>query len=65
MNSKLPFVVNYTKEMSDKFNKELMESNECPMTNPKFYGNWDLVVFDSPEYNEKLKVKRNHVTEKN
>jgi hypothetical protein len=65
MNSKLPFVVNYTKEMSDKFNEELMESNNCPMTNPKFYGKWNLVDFDSPEYNEKVKVKRNYVTEKN
>lgn len=57
--SKLPFVVNYTKEMSDKFNKELMESKTCPMTNPKFYGNWDLLDVDSPEYKEKVKVKRN------
>jgi hypothetical protein len=35
------------------------------MTNPKFYGKWNLVDFDSPEYNEKVKVKRNYVTEKN
>ncbi len=61
MNSKLPFVVNYTKEMSDKFNKELMESNTCSMTNPKFYGNWDLLEVGSPEYNKKLKVKRKNV----
>jgi hypothetical protein len=51
--------------MSDKFNKELMESKTCPMTNPKFYGKWDLVDFDSPEYNEKVKVKREHVEGKN
>jgi hypothetical protein len=58
MKKELPFVVNYTKEMSDKFNKELMESGYCPMSNPKFYGKWDLVEVGSAEYNEKVKVKR-------
>ena len=61
MSSKLPFVVVYTKEMSDKFNKELMESKTCPMTNPKFYGKWELLEVGSPEYNEKLKVRREDV----
>jgi hypothetical protein len=61
MKKELPFVVNYTKEMSDKFNKELMVSGSCPMDNPKFYGNWDLLEVDSPEYNKKVKVKREDV----
>ena len=65
MNSKLPFVVNYTKEMSDKFNKELMESKTCPVSNPKFYEKWDLVSFGTPEYNERFKVTRKDVEGKN
>jgi hypothetical protein len=44
-----------------QLNKELMESNTCSMTNPKFYGNWDLLEVGSPEYNKKLKVKRKDV----
>lgn len=58
MKKKLPFVVNYTEEMSKEFNKKLMESGSCPMSNPKFYGKWDLVEFGCPKYNEKVKVKR-------
>ena len=65
MKKELPFVVNYTKEMSDKFNKELMESKSCPMTNPKFYGKWDLLEVGSSEYNEKVKVKRTNVEGEN
>lgn len=58
MKKKLPFVVTYTKEMSDKFNKELMESGSCIVNNPKFYGEWNLLVVGSLEYNEKVKIKR-------
>jgi hypothetical protein len=65
MKKKLPFVVNYTKEMSDKFNKELMESGKCPMTDPKFYGKWDLVNFGTPEYYERFKVTRKDVEGEN
>jgi hypothetical protein len=36
-------------------------SGFCPMDNPKFYGNWDLLEVDSPEYNKKVKVKREDV----
>jgi hypothetical protein len=50
MKSKLPFAVNYTKEMSEKFNKELKESGKCSVQNPDFYGNWNLVEVGTPEY---------------
>jgi hypothetical protein len=50
MTTKLPFVVNYTKEMSDKFNKEFKESGRGGMKNPDFYGKWDLVEVGTPEY---------------
>jgi hypothetical protein len=51
--------------MSDKFNKELMESKTCPVSNPKFYEKWDLVSFGTPEYNERFKVMRKDVEGKN
>ena len=50
MKTKLPFTVTYTQEMSAKFNKELKESGKCAVTNPKFYGKWDLVEFGTTEY---------------
>jgi hypothetical protein len=64
MKKKLPFVVVYTKEMSDKFNKELKESGKCPVQNPKFYGEWDLLEVGSVEYNEKLKVRSKDLEKK-
>jgi hypothetical protein len=57
MKPKIPFVVNYTKEDSEKFNKELKESGKCPITNPDFYGNWNLVEVGTPEYEEVFKKK--------
>jgi hypothetical protein len=65
MKKKLPFVVSYTQEMSDQFNKELKESGKCPMTNPEFYGKWDLVEVGTPEYYERLKVRREDVEREN
>jgi hypothetical protein len=50
MKTKLPFVVNYTKEMSTKFNEELKESGKCNVSNPNFYGNWELFEVGTPEY---------------
>jgi hypothetical protein len=58
MKSKLPFVVNYTQEMSDKFNKELKESGKCSMEDPNFYGNWNLLEVGSKEYGEAVRKKR-------
>ena len=61
MKDKLPFVVKYTKEMSDKFNKELKESGKCSVQNPNFYGKWNMVEFGTPEYDyafNMLKVKK-------
>lgn len=58
MTTKLPFVVNYTKEMSDKFNKEFKESGLCSMKNPDFYGKWDLVEVGTPEYELAFSKKR-------
>jgi len=58
MKTKLPFVVNYTQEMSDKFNKEFKESGKCSMKDPDFYGNWDLVEVGTPEYELVFKEKR-------
>ena len=58
MKSKLPFVVNYTQEMSDKFNKELKESGKCGMKNPDFYGNWNLLEVGSEEYELAVRKKR-------
>lgn len=58
MKSKLPFVVNYTKEDSEKFNKELKESGSCPIKNPDFYGNWNLLEVGSPEYEEAFKKRK-------
>ena len=52
MKNKLPFVVEYTQEMSDKFNKELRESGKCDVQNPDFYGKWNLVEFGTPEYDK-------------
>ena len=53
MKSKLPFVVNYTKEDSEKFNKVLK--------NPGFYGNWNLLEVGSPEYEKTIKLKRKKI----
>jgi hypothetical protein len=58
MKSKLPFVVNYTKEMSEKFNKELKESGKCSMTNPNFYGNWTTYEVGTPEYEKVISKKK-------
>jgi hypothetical protein len=52
----VPFTVNYTKEDSVKFRKELKESGS--VMNPKFYEDWDLVEVGTPEYYERLEVKR-------
>ena len=57
--SKIPFVVVYTQEMSDKFNKELRESGKCPMKDPDFYGNWTMLEVGTPEYELAIKKKRN------
>jgi hypothetical protein len=60
MQNKLPFVVEYTQEMSDKFNKELKKSGKCGVKNPDFYGKWKLVEFGTPEYDKvfnKVRVK--------
>ena len=59
MKTKLPFVVNYTKEMSTKFNEELKESGKCNVSNPNFYGKWNLVEYGTPEYDEAFSKKRN------
>lgn len=61
MKSKIPFVVNYTKEDSEKFNKELKESGKCPMTDPNFYGNWNLVEVGTPEYEKAISKKRKNI----
>jgi hypothetical protein len=61
MKSKLPFVVDYTKEDSEKFNKELKESGSCPIKNPDFYGNWNLLEVGSPEYEKTIKPKRKKI----
>jgi hypothetical protein len=61
MKKKLPFEVNYTNVMSKKFNDELRESGNCFVSNPKFYGKWELLEVGSPEYVEKLKVKRKDI----
>jgi len=58
MKTKLPFTVNYTKEMSEKFNKELKESGKCGMKNPNFYGNWNLVEVGSSDYSKAFSGKR-------
>ena len=55
MESKLPFVFTYTKEMSEKFNKEFRESGKCPIKDPNFYGNWTTYEFGTPEYEEAFK----------
>jgi len=59
MNTTLPFTFKYTKEMSDKFNKELKESGKCSVENPDFYGNWNMVKFGTPEYELAFSKKRN------
>jgi len=64
MSKKIPFVVHYTQAMSDAFNLELKQSGRCFITNPKFYGKWDLVQVGSPEYNRKVKVKRTDIENK-
>lgn len=58
MKTKLPFTVTYTKEMSEKFNKDLKSSGKCSVKNPKFYGDWDLVEFGTPEYESAFRKKR-------
>lgn len=59
MKSKLPFTVTYTKEMSEKFNKEFKESGKCGVKNPDFYGKWNTVKFGTPEYEVAISKKRN------
>jgi hypothetical protein len=58
MKTKLPFVVNYTQEMSAKFNEELRESGRCGMKNPDFYGNWKPLQVGTPEYELAFKQRR-------
>jgi hypothetical protein len=58
MKTKLPFTVNYTKEMSEKFNKELKESGNCGMKNPNFYGNWNLVEVGTSDYDKAFANKK-------
>ena len=58
MKTKLPFVVTYTKEMSEQFNKELKESGLCGMKNPDFYRNWNSLEVGTPEYELALKQRR-------
>ena len=58
MKTKLPFVVTYTKEISEQFNTELKESGLCGMKNPDFYGNWNLLEVGTPEYELALKQRR-------
>jgi hypothetical protein len=58
MKTKLPFVVTYTKEMSEQFNKELKELCLCGMKNPDFYGNWKPLEVGTPEYELALKQRR-------
>ena len=57
MKNKFPFEVKYTKEMSTKFNKELKESGKCAVNNPKFYGEWNMVEFGTPEYDKAFDKK--------
>ncbi len=59
MKSKLPFTVTYTKEMSEKFNKELKESGKCSVKNPNFYGNWNMLEVGTSEYESAISKKRN------
>jgi hypothetical protein len=59
MKSKLPFKFNYTQEMSDKFNKELKESGKCAVSNPAFFGNWNLYKAGTPEYELAFSKKQN------
>jgi len=58
MTTKLPFTFNYTKEMSESFNRELKESGKCSVQNPDFYGKWDMVKFGTPEYDVAFSKKR-------
>lgn len=58
MTTKLPFTFNYTKEMSESFNKDLKESGKCSVQNPDFYGNWNLVKCGTPEYDVVFGKKR-------
>ena len=58
MKPKIPFVVKYTQEMSDNFNKVLKNSGNCWIQNPNFYGKWNLLEFGSPEYIEIFNKKR-------
>lgn len=58
MKSKLPFTFEYTKEMSESFNKKLKESGKCSVKNPDFYGNWNVVKFGTPEYDFAFSKKR-------
>lgn len=64
MKKKLPFVVNYSKEMFNDSMRNLKESGSSPFTNPRFYDCSDLLVVGSSEYNEKVKVKRQDVERK-
>ena len=50
MKSKVPFQVNYTQEMSNKFNKDHKESGNCSVQNPDFYGKWNLLEVGSEDY---------------
>jgi hypothetical protein len=58
MKSKLPFVVKYTQEMSDKFNQELQESKNCGLDNPDFYGDWNVYEYGTKEYEHAFSKKR-------
>ena len=61
MKTKLPFKFNYTKEMSDKFNKELKESGKYVISNPNFYGKWTLYQVGTPEYEREFKKRKNNI----
>lgn len=58
MATKLPFNFNYTKQMSESFNKEFKESGKCSVQNSDFYGKWNTVKFGTPEYDVAFSKKR-------
>jgi hypothetical protein len=54
MSTLVTFEKRYTLDELKNLLKELKESGQCPVKDPKFYESWDMVEFGTDEYKKKF-----------
>lgn len=42
-------------EMADSFKGFVLESGDCPVSDPKLYGRWDMVEVGTEDYERELR----------